>query len=60
VRKLALPSGRSDFSTLAVIMTEAPERIGHFAPKFEFEGDIANTADLERWVEKKSAEGDQE
>jgi hypothetical protein len=31
-----------------VIMTTALVRIGPFAPKWEFEGDFTNTADLER------------
>ena len=57
VRELVLPSALSTFSTLMAIMTESPIRIGPFVPKYEFDGDIANTADLEKWVQEISARG---
>lgn len=57
VRELVLPSGLSTFSTLMGIMTESPLRIGPFVPKYEFDGDIADTAALEKWVQELALQG---
>jgi hypothetical protein len=57
VRELVLPSGLSTFSTLMAIMTESPLRIGPFVPKYEFDGDIADTAALEKWVQELALQG---
>jgi len=50
VREIVLPSGLSTFSTLQAIMTDEPHNIGPYLPKYEFEGDIADTAALEKWI----------
>jgi hypothetical protein len=57
VREVTLPSGLIMFSTLQAIMTGSPAQNGPFAPDptFVFDGDIANTEALERWVTEQIA-----
>jgi hypothetical protein len=50
VRAITLPSGLSSFSTLQAIMPDAPRNIGPYVPHDEFDGDIADTAALEKWI----------
>lgn len=50
VFEITLPSGMATFSTLRSIMTDAPKAIGPYVPKIAYEGDIADTASLEKWV----------
>jgi hypothetical protein len=54
VRQILLPSGLSTFSTLQAIMPDQPRNIGPFVPKFQFDGDIADTAALEKWIAEKA------
>lgn len=49
-RDEALPSGLSRFSTQQAISPAAPLRYGPFVPAIAYDGDIADTAALERWV----------
>jgi Peptidase family S41 len=51
VRQITLPSGLSVFSTLQAIMPDYPKKIGPYSPEHEYEGDIADTAALEKWIE---------
>ena len=50
VREIVLPSGLGTFSTLRAIMPDYPPAIGPFSPVLGYEGDIADTAALERWT----------
>jgi len=50
VREIVLPSGLSTFSTLQAIAPDAPRKVGPYAPRFIYAGDIADTAALEKWV----------
>jgi hypothetical protein len=50
VREIVLPSGLSTFSTLQAIMPDAPRQIGPYHPKYQFNGDMADTAALEKWI----------
>lgn len=50
VREVVLPSGLSTFSTLQAIAPDAPRKVGPYAPRFIYAGDIADTAALEKWV----------
>jgi hypothetical protein len=50
VREITLPSGLSTFSTLQAIMPDAPRSIGPFAPDIPYDGDISDTAALEKWI----------
>ena len=50
VREIVLPSGLSTFSTLQAIMPDAPRAIGPFAPDVPYDGDISDTAALEKWI----------
>ena len=45
-----LPSGLSRFSTQQAISPSAPLRYGPFVPAIAYDGDIADTTALERWV----------
>lgn len=51
VREVTLPSGVATFSTLQGIMPCEPMQVGSFSPepKDIFEGDISDTAAVERW-----------
>jgi hypothetical protein len=50
VREERLPSGLSMFSTLQAVDPSAPMQIGPFAPEVPYDGSIADTAALERWI----------
>lgn len=50
VREIVLPSGLSTFSTLQAIMPDAPRTVGPFAPDVPYDGDISDTAALEKWT----------
>jgi len=50
VREIVLPSGLSTFSTLQAIDPAAPLHIGPYIPAYHFDGDISDTAALERWI----------
>ncbi|WP_293382953.1 S41 family peptidase [Phenylobacterium sp.] len=50
VREIYLPSGYSMFSTLQAVQVDADPDIGPFEPALAYDGDIADTAALERWV----------
>jgi hypothetical protein len=50
VRVVVLPSGLSMFSTLQAIIPDAPRTIGPFAPDVSYDGDISDTAALEKWI----------
>jgi Peptidase family S41 len=50
VREIVLPSGLSTFSTLQAIMPDAPRTIGPFVPDMPYDGDISDTAALEKWI----------
>jgi hypothetical protein len=56
VREDRLPSGLSMFSTLQAVAPAEPSRIGPFAPEVRYEGSIADTASLGRWIEGLVAE----
>ena len=49
-RDEVLPSGLARFSTQQAISPAAPLRYGPFVPAVAYDGDIADTAALERWV----------
>ncbi|HEX9963714.1 MAG TPA: S41 family peptidase [Allosphingosinicella sp.] len=51
VREDRLPSGLSLFSTLQAVAPASPAQVGPFEPEVRFEGSIADTAALERWVQ---------
>jgi Peptidase family S41 len=50
VREQYLPSGYSMFSTLQSVDPSTSVQVGPFAPKLTYDGDIADTAALEKWV----------
>jgi hypothetical protein len=50
VREQYLPSGYSMFSTLQSVDPGSPSQIGPFEPVLTYDGDIADTAALEKWV----------
>jgi hypothetical protein len=50
VREQYLPSGYSMFSTLQSVDSSSPAQIGPFVPVLPYDGDIADTAALEKWV----------
>lgn len=50
VRQIVLPSGLSTFSTLQAIMPDVPRHVGPYVPAFPYDGDITDTAALERWI----------
>lgn len=50
VREQYLPSGYSMFSTLQSVDPGAPSQVGPFQPVLTYNGDIADTAELEKWV----------
>jgi hypothetical protein len=50
VREQYLPSGYSMFSTLESVDPGAPTEVGPFQPALTYNGDIADTASLEKWV----------
>jgi hypothetical protein len=50
VREQYLPSGYSLFSTLQSFDPGAPVQVGPFAPALTYNGDIDNTATLQKWV----------
>ena len=50
VREEYLPSGYSMFSTLQSVDPGAPSQVGPFQPVLTYDGDIADTAALEKWV----------
>lgn len=52
VREIVLPSGLATFSTLQALSPHDPAVIGPFKPTIEYDGDMADTASLERWVSK--------
>lgn len=49
VRAAVLPSGLAAASTLMAI-TSGPPQVGPYVPAIEFDGNIADTAAVERWV----------
>lgn len=49
-REIVLPSGLSSFATLQGLQRADPVNIGPYSPAIEYEGDMADTAALERWV----------
>ncbi|GAA0718657.1 S41 family peptidase [Dokdonella soli] len=49
-RQVTLPSGLSTFSTLVAMMPDAPQKLGPYAPQYEYDGDISDTAALEKWI----------
>jgi hypothetical protein len=57
VRAAVLPSGLAAASTLMAI-TSGPPQVGPFVPAIKFEGDIADTAALERWIAQLQAQPD--
>jgi hypothetical protein len=51
VREQYLPSAYSPFPTLqSVVSPSGPERFGPFQPALLYDGDIADTAALEKWI----------
>jgi hypothetical protein len=50
VREDKLPSGLSVFSTLQALAPAAPAYIGPFEPSILYDGNIADTAAVEKWV----------
>jgi len=50
VREEYLPSGYSMFSTLQAVSLDDEPRIGPFEPKIAYDGDIADTQQLQSWV----------
>ena len=50
VREQYLPSGYSMFSTLQSVDPSGPSEVGPFEPALTYNGDIADTAELEAWV----------
>jgi hypothetical protein len=50
VREDKLPSGLSMFSTLQAVAPSSPSQMGPYVPEILFEGSIADTAALEKWV----------
>jgi hypothetical protein len=50
VGEITLPSGLATFSTLRAIMTDHPPKLGPYTPQIPYDGDITDTAALEKWV----------
>jgi hypothetical protein len=50
VREELLPSGLSKFSTLQALSPAEPLQEGPYVPSVSYDGDIADTAALERWI----------
>lgn len=50
VREILLPSGLSYFSTLQAFSPLNPRQYGPFVPRFRYDGDIADTPAVEKWV----------
>ncbi|MEQ7874303.1 S41 family peptidase [Sphingomonas sp. ASV193] len=50
VREVLLPSGMSYFSTLQAFSPLNPRQYGPFVPRHSYADDIADTADVEKWV----------
>ena len=50
VREITLPSGLSTFSTLQAIEPGMPRAVGPYAPDVPYDGDIGDTAALEKWI----------
>jgi hypothetical protein len=50
VREDELPSGLSMFSTLQAVAPASPAQVGPFVPEVAYEGSIADTAALEKWI----------
>jgi hypothetical protein len=50
VREEYLPSGYSMFSTLQSLDPNSPAQVGPFEPALPYDGDIADTNALEKWV----------
>ena len=50
VREQYLPSGYSIFSTLQSVDPSAPAQVGPFTPALMYNGDIDDTAVLQKWV----------
>ena len=50
VREELLPSGLSKFSTLQAMSPAEPLQHGPYVPSVLYDGDIADTAALERWI----------
>ncbi|HUO91627.1 MAG TPA: S41 family peptidase [Rhizomicrobium sp.] len=57
VREITLPSGLSNFSTLQAIESDMPRAIGPFAPDIPYDGDISDTAALEKWIAEIAVKG---
>jgi Peptidase family S41 len=54
VRAAVLPSGLAAASTL-MALTSGPPQLGPFVPAVKFDGDIADTHALERWIPRLAA-----
>lgn len=50
VREITLPSSLSTFSTLQAIESDLPRAVGPYAPDVPYNGDISDTAALEKWI----------
>jgi hypothetical protein len=50
VREQYLPSGYSLFSTLQSVDPSAPPQVGPFEPSLTYNGDVDDTAALQKWV----------
>lgn len=50
VREIVLPSGLATFSTQQGLMPNFPAAVGPYNPVIGYDGDITDTAALERWV----------
>lgn len=50
VRGAPLPSGLGSFRTMQKVALEFPRKMGPYIPTRPYEGDIADTATLERWL----------
>lgn len=55
VREISLPSGLSTFSTLQKVMLSGSGDVGPFVPDRRYEGNISDTAALERWIAQLAA-----
>lgn len=50
VRDEPLPSGLGGFRTMQKVAMEFPRKMGPYMPDMAYDGDIADTAALERWL----------
>jgi hypothetical protein len=50
VGEITLPSGLATFSTLRAIMPDHPHAVGPYVPAILYDGDMNDTAALEKWV----------